>query len=78
MSNASYELIIEELEEIRKKIKNLRRIPAVHINQQIIILKKINQLLKRNNILLTTKQKYLEDKKNVIGTKVEVLVSRFT
>lgn len=78
MSDTSYELIIEELEEIRKKIKNLRRIPAVHINQQILILKKINQLLKRNNILLTTKQKHLEDKKNVIGTKVEVLVSRFT
>lgn len=69
--------LVEELQEVKNKIENLRRIPVSSRGQNIQIINQINSLLKKNNELLIVRQKSLENRNKVIKVKIERLVSRF-
>ena len=69
--------IMEELQEVRNRIEELRKVPVSSRDQHIQIINEINSLLKKNNELLIIRQKSLKNRNEAIGEKINNLVARF-
>lgn len=69
--------IMEELQEVRNRIEELRKVPVSSRDHHIQIINEINSLLKKNNELLIVRQKSLKNRNEAIGEKINNLVARF-